>query len=517
MKRLLGHWWKQIVLGVVLLILVVAGVAAYPYVLDWFQRPDERTNPREDTPGSAQLIYDSFGRPGLQLSDGVVRALGVTTARVKPVSRAKPLPGLLGQLAYDSDRLYPVRSIANGRVIRIETRFDAAAAGTKNGGPYRNLSFGDKVEKNELLAVVRSESLAEKKANYVDAFLDLSVERERLEGLEGPYLRGAIPEATYRDAVSRVQKAVNTLAKAEGMLFLTGLTSNQVKELRKEAEEIRKDFRQRAKKIKPGAGNMWGKDKMDQWARVEVRAPEAGTIVEKNTNVGDIADPGKDPPLFRIADLSTLGVWLNPQEEYLPVLVRLMKAEGAEPVGLEVRLQSDPNAAPIEGQVVLIAPSLDPFQKTPLVVGRISVPKGRRLLVGQLIKATLFIPQETDLVEIPTTALNEVGGESLVFVKSGASSGGKPAFIARRVEVVQRFADVVQVRKGQEIPAGTIDNEAKQLIQEINRWLDISDPLSPGDQVVTGGVVEMTAALEELQAKTKSHQPGGKAAVAVKE
>jgi hypothetical protein len=58
------------------------------------------------------------------------------------------------------------------------------------------------------------------------------------------------------------------------------------------------------------------------------------------------------------------------------------------------------------------------------------------------------------------------------------------------------------------LPEDTLDGETRQLIEAVNYWLDIPDALEPGERVVTGGVVEMTAALEDLKAKAKSKGGG---------
>ena len=57
------------------------------------------------------------------------------------------------------------------------------------------------------------------------------------------------------------------------------------------------------------------------WAELDIVAPMAGVILEKNFTVGDIVDTTHD--MFKIADLSRLGVMANVYEEDLPKLVAL--------------------------------------------------------------------------------------------------------------------------------------------------------------------------------------------------
>jgi hypothetical protein len=489
------RWVKAIILGAVLVVLTGVGVAAAPHVVAWLQPPDKKPDGPARSKPAVELIRDSQGRPGVQVSADVVDALRIRTEPVREVTRSKALPAQLGQLAYDIDRLYPVRSIANGKVIKIEDRYAGASVfGSKP------LGFGDEVKKGRLLAVVRSPDLAEKKGAFVDAILDLSTDQEKLARLEGPYERGAIPENTYRDAIAKVQKDVTAVARARRTLELIKLQPEEIEALEEEAETIKKRFRALAKKSTTKGQKYYDSKQVERWARVEVRAPAAGMIVEKNTNVGDIADPGKDPPLFRIADLKTLGVWIHPPEEYLPVLQKLLKERPEGEIPIELKLQSDPGAPRLNGWLLRIAPSIDPLQRTPLLIGRVENPGGKQLLVGQLVTATIFVPQETGLVQIPMTALNEVHGQSLVFVQEPASAGAKPRYVLRRVAVVNRFADVVQVRSRLELTA----REKEQMAREVRRGLRPIEPLRPGERVVTGGVVELASGLDDLLAKAKA-------------
>jgi cobalt-zinc-cadmium efflux system membrane fusion protein len=474
-------------------VLVGGGVAA----VNWFQAAEPKKDASAEGKSLVELIHDTQGRPGVEVSPEVVDALLIKTAPAREVTREKPLPVQLGQLAFDIDRLYPVRSIANGKVTRIENNYQPTSI--LGDQPF---TTGDKVKKGQLLAVVRSQDLAEKKGAFVDAILDLGVDREKLERLEGPYNRGAIPENTYRDAIAKVQKDITALARARRTLELIRLKPEEIKDLEDEAETIKKRFRELAQPRAGKNAKLYDSKQVDRWARVEVRAPADGVIVEKNTNVGDIVDPGKDPPLFRIADLKTLGVWVNPPEEYLPVLQKLLKERPLGQIRLAMTLQSDPDGKRLDGMLLRIAPGVDPNQRTPLLIGRIDNPDGKQLLVGQLVATTIYVPQDTDLVQIPMKALNEVHGQSLVFVQQPGKAGDKPRFILRRVQVAHRFADTAQVRSRLRLT----DREEADMKQDMLRGLRRIEPLKPGEIVVTGGVVELASGLDDLVAKARAER-----------
>jgi hypothetical protein len=67
------------------------------------------------------------------------------------------------------------------------------------------------------------------------------------------------------------------------------------------------------KKKKPDA-----KDEV-KWAPIEIRVPvfdktdvsREMVVVQKNAHVGDMMEPGKSPPLFKLADISRLEIWAH--------------------------------------------------------------------------------------------------------------------------------------------------------------------------------------------------------------
>src|SRR5262249_40687550 len=151
-----------------------------------------------------------------------------------------------------------------------------------------------------------------------------------------------------------------------------------------------------------------------------------------------------------------------------------------------VRFQSEPaNTPPLELDVLQIAPSLEPNQHTPMVIGYLDNPAGK-YLIGQFVTATLFMPPDPDTVEMPTDALNEAEGRPLVFVQAPEQPR---EFTLRRVAVVRRFKDVTYAR------TRLTPEEEQTSREEVRRGRRPIQPLLPGERVVTRGVVEMTAAL----------------------
>jgi hypothetical protein len=317
--------------------------------------------------------------------------------------------------------------------------------------------------------------------------------------MEEFFKKGSINESAYRDAVYKVQKDVQAMFRTKRVLELIPLKPQEIKALEDEARTIQAHFRELSKSDISVKESRWHREKVEEWARVEVTAPEAGMIVEKNVNVGDIVDPGKDPPLFKIANLRHLSVWIHPPEEYLPVLQKLLKDNAPEKIRLKLEVQSASRPKVLRGWLLRFAPSLDPNMRTPLLLGRIDNAEGTNLLVGQLLKATIYVPSQTGLATIPTNALNEVNGQALVLVQERGFFHGRNRYALRRVSVAHQFQDTIQVRSALDLS----QEEKTKMAEEVKRGLLPIEALRPGQWVVTGGVVELTDALEDLKSKEK--------------
>jgi multidrug efflux pump subunit AcrA (membrane-fusion protein) len=196
--------------------------------------------------------------------------------------------------------------------------------------------------------------------------------------------------------------------------------------------------------------------------------------------VGNIVDPSFD--LFKIADLRKLGVVVHAYEEDLRTLQAL-------PPGYpwQVRAGADLNHRVLKSNgLQKIGLVIDPTQHTDPIMGVVDNSSGE-LRVGQFVTATVELPAPANVVSLPASALVEDGAASIVFVQPDPS---KPRYVLRHVSVAMRLRDVVYVRSELTGP------ERKKGLQA----------LKPGEVVVTEGVLELHAALEDLQARAKAQK-----------
>jgi cobalt-zinc-cadmium efflux system membrane fusion protein len=244
------------------------------------------------------------------------------------------------------------------------------------------------------------------------------------------------------------------------------LTEAEIAEVKQEAERIHA----RKGKRDPQAEK--------NWARVEVCAPLAGVVVEKNVSVGDIIDTTAD--LFKVANVDSLAVWANAYEENLPALLNLPK----DKMHWSVRLNADPKMSPLEGQIDKVGYVSDPTQHTVMVMGRVENP-GRRLRAGQFVTAIVELPPPVNEVVVPASAVVEDGRESIVFVQPDPN---EPQFALRRVAVAWRSPSEVHLRS---------------TVNAVDTAHGLAS-IRSGEKVVTAGAIELQSALDDLNSTQKT-------------
>ena len=476
----------------VLAIAVTAGIV-WLYVTgkltDWFGKAnaDARSAHRYDPP---KLVELGDGEFGLELTKDAIESLELKPKEAVVAGNKLPLPPMIGTVNYEIDRLFSIKALFTGEVAEV-MQVDDETEFIKNGSPTykkRPIKFGDKVKQGDTLVVIWSRDLGEKKAALVDAICSLRLSQETLVRQRELFNEGAISLAALKVAERQVQADNNAVMTAERTLRIWKLTDPEIQAIKDEAnvihdQKLTRDIVQEVKK----------------WARVERKAPwfdpanpnRQLTILEKNTNLTDIVDPANyGTPLFKIADLSRLQIWVHPPEEYLPILRQQLNAGTLK---WEIRFQSESaKMKPLELKVEQISPSLEPNQHTPMLMGYLDNPD-YKYLIGQFVTATILIRPPADTVEVPTDAVNPLSGQEFVFIENPKA---KNQFLIRRVSVAQSLKRISYVR------AKLTPEQA-----EANRALKQGEypiqTLQAGDRVVTRGVVELTAALEELRHKKK--------------
>jgi cobalt-zinc-cadmium efflux system membrane fusion protein len=429
--------------------LVVAALLGCGYAVVAFTRhlrSDTPTDKNAASPDAPHVESDS-----VEMSARALEQARIKTAEAVVSTRPRTLD-LRGALAIDPNRLVHVHARFPGQVVEL--------AKADGGKP---LGFMDKINQGQDLAVLWSKDLGEKKSELVDALARLRLDRQALDRLKKLYEKGGTTEAAVRGAELQVELDEVAASRAERTLRSWMLNDQEIDVVKAEAERLGKREERQP-------------DRDSDWARLEIPAPIEGTIVEKNVAIGDIVDTNTD--LFKIADLATLNVWLHAYEEDLPYLGELPK-----PIKIRIRLPSSPNLGIMDGTIDRIGDIIDPNEHMALLIGSINNDKGE-LRAGQFVTATVELPPDRGVVEIPSKALIDDGNQSYVFVQPDPNV---LRFVRRPVAVARRYYDVVFVRSHL--------NEAQRAAGLVE--------LHPGERVVSSGISQ----LEELLQSGQSAEP----------
>lgn len=399
-----------------------------------------------------------MGSDELQIPAEIAAKMKMNTAVISANSKPISLPSFQGVLALDNDRLSRVHARFEGEVVEI---------GKSTDGSDPTLRVGERVRRGDLLAVVWSTDLGQKKSDLVDAMTKLRAEEQLRDRLKKLFDTGAGAGRNYRDAEKDVQIRLVEIASLERTLRTWRVTDDDFAEIRAETNRVAKAD-ELTETTMPA-------HEATEWARVEVRAPISGVILEKNVVVGDIV--GTDTDLFKIGDIDHLAVWVHVYEEDLPILASLPR-----PIEWSVELPSRPGIS-FSGTLEKVGAVIDPTQHTALATGRVDNLNGD-LKIGQFVTVKIQIPPPKDQLELPATSVVDSGRESYVFVRH---EGEENLYSRRPVHVVRRFRDRVFV------------HHDDQGVQE-------------GDVVITSGALMLQNVMDQLP--DPSALPTGNLAVA---
>ena len=437
---------KATVPVVVLVAAVGVGIAYRANLVSWWAGI---TKPVAANASPATAPELAGKKDALALPADVAKRLEVQTKPARPSTVPSTLE-LSGSLILDAGRLAHIHARFPGEVVELGNA----------GNGSRPVAFGQHVRKGQVLAVIWSQDLGEKKSELVDGLSQLHFDEESLQRLSDASTEGAVSDRTLREAQRKVEADRIAVSKALRTLQSWRLSKEEIDEVRAEAARlIREKMPDRQELV-------------HEWARLDVVAPLDGVIIERNVALGELVDTSRD--LFKVADLSRMGVLAHAYEEDLPTLDSLPDSQRA----WSVTIGSGRDAVMRIGRFDQVGCIIDPNQHTALVMGWVDNPDGK-LRVGQFVNTRLEIPPPPGEVVVPASALCEESDRNCVFVQSD----GKSTYFRRSVAVTHRCGDKVYIR-------------SQPTLEEKRRGLE---PLAPGEQVVVSRVVQLAACLDSLQ------------------
>ncbi len=266
-----------------------------------------------------------------------------------------------------------------------------------------NTRLGDRVGANEVMAVLDSRELSEAKSDDIAAEQRLELAAANFARVEALKAKGISSEEDYLKAKQQLAEAEIEHRKTEARLHAFGLTQEQVENVAHEPDT--------------------------QFTIYELKAPFAGTVIEKHITQGELVD--EDSDVFVLADLGS--VWVD-----LTVYQRdASKIRPGQPVTVSFHGEI-PDAV---GVIDYISPVVDQATRTATARVILDNPDGL-LRPGLFVTAEVVEHEAAVPVAVTREAIQNVRGWSAVFVRYGNT------FEARPLELGHRDSQWVEVLSG---------------------------------------------------------------------
>jgi cobalt-zinc-cadmium efflux system membrane fusion protein len=361
--------------------------------------------------------------PGL--STTLQRAVGIG-AHEKIPQRSEPLETKTSLIPMDDERIKLAqieqvsvgpatiarRLVVPGTIIPHADR--VAHVSVKLSGTVAELrkNIGDDVAKGEVVAVLESREVADAKSEYLAARLTNDLQQDLFARDKIVWEGRASTEQQFlrsRNAAAQSAMRVNI---ARQKLMALGLVETEIATL-PEAPETRLRSQ-------------------------DVRAPIAGRVVERKVELGTaVGRDNLETELFVVVDLSRVWVELSVASGDLP----LMKE------GQAVRITARGVSKTTTGKIVFVSPLLDKDTRTARVIAEIDNADGG-WRPGSFVTVAITLNERPVPVVVPTTALQKIGSQQIVFVRT------KDGFEKRGVELGQREDQSAEIVSG--LAAGEI-------------------------------------------------------------
>jgi membrane fusion protein, heavy metal efflux system len=291
------------------------------------------------------------------------------------------------------------RSLSPGLELDGEVALDAGKAvalSPHSPGIVRNIlvDLGDHVRARQVLCELDCPEFSEAKAQYLRARAARRLARTTWERESELYQRQICPQKDLAEAQAALEEAEASERSAVERLWGFGLSDQDLVPLEDSAADT-------------------------HMGRLPLRAPFAGTVLDRNLNLGATVEPGER--LLLLGQTSQMWILTDLRERDL---AQVIAGQARGEVRAEVRVTGQPGCI-FEGRLDRLGGTLDPATRT--VKARILVDNSRGLLrAGMFARVRLQLDPDTPLPAVPEAAVLEDEGRSFVFVAV------RPPYIFRR-------------------------------------------------------------------------------------
>jgi cobalt-zinc-cadmium efflux system membrane fusion protein len=310
----------------------------------------------------------------IHLSDEELNEFGITleTAEGGALDQYIDLPG---EIVLNADRMAHVVPRVSGIVREVR------------------MTVGDQVKAGELMAAIESRELADGKAAFLAAIEREALAQGNFKREERLWEKKVTSEQEYLDARQALAEARIAKNSAEQQLHALGFSESELKEL-------------------PGHPDA-------TYTRFEIKAPLAGTIIEKHMTLGE--NVNADTDVFTIADLSTVWVDIN---VYQKDLVNIRK-------GQTVVIEIGHGISTVTGTIAWVSPQVDETTRTAKARLELPNPDGN-LRPGLFVTARVAVGSTPASIVVPKSALQSFENRTVLFVRTDKGFEPKPVEVGRQ-------------------------------------------------------------------------------------
>jgi len=271
-------------------------------------------------------------------------------------------------------------------------------------GQVQNLAVnvGDAVRNRDVLFVLSSREAAAAVADHLTSHKDLELAEKTFAMTQDLFEHQAASRIALQQSESELAKARSRVTQAEAVLEVLGLDPH--------AEEGRVPLQ----------------------PRIPVRTPISGTVIERSVTNGQFVGP-EASPILTVADLSNVWVQADIFERDLRYISIGQKADVTT-----AAFPSDRFSA----QVSRIGSVVDPQTRTATVRFLVANP-GVRLKPGMFASISLYLPDATESLTVPATAVFVENGETFAYLQTGPQE-----FVRRPVRTVPSRSGRVRIVGG---------------------------------------------------------------------
>ncbi len=293
----------------------------------------------------------------------------VAPVEVRPIARTLTVAGQIGM---DEKQTSQVGAVADGRIVTV------------------NVLEGDRVQRGTVLGELHSHTVHETVGALVQAYAAADRARGAVQFAEQQQVRYSHLYSIQAASLEESQQAGQNLLQAKNQLV------DAQASVRMEREHLAELLQVDPETLTPD--NLYSRE------LVPIRSALDGVVVARNVTVGQVVSTGY--VAFIVTNLSTVWVTATVNERDLP-LIRTGTAA-------TLVTQGYPNTV-FQGRVEMIGNTLDPQTRT--VPVRIAVPNpGTKLRPGMFATVQIAEPQTTRGIFVPQDAMQDINGESVVFV-----------------------------------------------------------------------------------------------------